>query len=278
MEEIDRIKGTTPPNFPRSWRYWVQINKDDSDLEKAEKYKYNSMVVRKKPYFFIYLYNNLMKEYKSYEKNFNSISMKHFGIPMKKLLLKEDKNEGELSLIRKYRKYSPVLETNCIMNILCKEVENTEFDIKYRKSASSLLPEFSKGLDFNEDKIEQLVNIYREYKSKKKYNSIITMIDNEGINDNDMNALVKNIVYSHKDECKRKMYEIFNSSRELFEYLVEMCKRNNFDYDFIWDILEDDIIDIIPSGDSLIIIDDKLGEDYLGGTYKLKEVKDYDNI
>ena len=57
-----------------------------------------------------------------------------------------------------------------------------------------------------------------------------------------------------------------------------MCKRNHFDYDFIWDILEDDIIDIIPSGDSLIIIDDKLGEDYLGGTYKLKEVKDYDNI
>lgn len=276
--EIDKIKGTTPPQFPKSWRYWVQINKDDSDLEKAEKYKYNSMVVRKKPYFFIYLYNNLMKEYKSYEKNFNSISMKHFGIPMKKLLLKEDKNEGELSLIRKYRKYSPVLETNCIMNILCKEVENTEFDIKYRKSASSLLPEFSKGLDFNEDKIEQLVNIYREYKSKKKYNSIITMIDNEGINDDDMNDLVKNIAYSHKDECKRKMYEIFNSSRELFEYLIEMCKRNNFDYDFIWDILEEDIIDMIPSGDSLIIIDDKQGNDYLGRTYKLKEVKDYDNI
>ena len=57
-----------------------------------------------------------------------------------------------------------------------------------------------------------------------------------------------------------------------------MCKRNNFDYDFIWDILEEDIIDMIPSGDSLIIIDDKQGNDYLGRTYKLKEVKDYDNI
>ena len=104
------------------------------------------------------------------------------------------------------------------------------------------------------------------------------MIDNEGINDDDMNDLVKNIAYSHKDECKRKMYEIFSSSRELFEYLIEMCKRNNFDYDFIWDVLEEDIIDMIPSGDSLIIIDDKQGNDYLGRTYKLKEVKDYDNI
>lgn len=149
LEEIDRIKGTTPPNFPRSWRYWVQIDKDDSDIEKAEKYKYNSMVVRKKPYFFIYLYSNLMKEYKAYEKGFNSISMKHFGVKMKELLIKENKTEKELSLIRKYRKYSPVLETPCIMNILCKDVENTEFDIKYRKNAKSLLYQFSNQTEFD---------------------------------------------------------------------------------------------------------------------------------
>ena len=103
-EEIDRIKGTTPPNFPRSWRYWVQIDKDDSDIEKAEKYKYNSMVVRKKPYFFIYLYSNLMKEYKAYEKGFNSISMKHFGVKMKELLIKENKTEKYKGIFTKVRR------------------------------------------------------------------------------------------------------------------------------------------------------------------------------
>lgn len=277
-EEIDRIKGTTPPNFPRSWRYWVQIDKDDSDIEKAEKYKYNSMVVRKKPYFFIYLYSNLMKEYKAYEKGFNSISMKHFGVKMKELLIKENKTEKELSLIRKYRKYSPVLETPCIMNILCKDVENTEFDIKYRKNAKSLLYQFSNQIEFDEEKIKQLTNIYREYKSKKKYNSIITLIENEGINDDDMNELIKTISYSHKDDCKRKMYSLFNSSSELFEYLIEICKRYNFDADFIWDVLEDDILNIIPAGNSLIIVDDEKGKDYLGKNYKLKEVGTSDNF
>ena len=87
--EIDKIKGTTPPNFPKSWRHWVKINKDDDDITKAEKYKYNSMVVKKKPYFFIYLYNTLMNEYKAYEKNFNSISLTHFGVPIKVLLRKK---------------------------------------------------------------------------------------------------------------------------------------------------------------------------------------------
>ena len=47
------------------------------------------MVVKKKPYFFIYLYQTLMKEYKQYEKNFNSISYKHFGMAIKDLLKKE---------------------------------------------------------------------------------------------------------------------------------------------------------------------------------------------
>ena len=83
--EIDKIKGTAPPNFPKSWRHWVHINKDDDDITKAEKYKYNSMVVKKKPYFFIYLYNTLMNDYKNYEKNFNSISLTHFGVPIKVL-------------------------------------------------------------------------------------------------------------------------------------------------------------------------------------------------
>ena len=113
--EIDKIKGTAPPNFPKSWRHWVHINKDDDDITKAEKYKYNSMVVKKKPYFFIYLYSTLMNDYKNYEKNFNSISLTHFGVPIKVLLRRKDHTEGEMNLLRKYRKYSPVLETDCVM-------------------------------------------------------------------------------------------------------------------------------------------------------------------
>lgn len=270
--EIDKIKGTTPPNFPKSWRYWIQINKEDSDEEKARKYKYNSMVVRKKPYFFIYLYSSLMGEYKNYEKNFNSLSMKYFGLKMKELLRKENKNNEEFSLIRKYRKYSPVLETDCIMNILCKEVENTEFDIKYKKGAQSLLPEFSQGINIDEKKMGALLVLYREYKSQKKYKKILTMIENEGIKDDDINEIMRGIVYHHKDICRDKMYSIFSSSRELFEYLIEMCRRNNFDYAFIWDIIGEDIIDIIPSSKSLIVVDDECGKDYLGSKYSLKEI------
>lgn len=271
--EIDKIKGTTPPNFPKSWRHWVKINKDDDDITKAEKYKYNSMVVKKKPYFFIYLYSTLMNDYKAYEKNFNSISLTHFGIPIKALLRKKEHTEGELNLIRKYRKYSPVLETDCIMNILCKEIENMEFDIKYKPNCVSLLPEFAEEIDVDEEKMQSLTGIYKKYKAQKKYKGIEALVDNEGIQDDDMNEILRNVLYANRDEYKNEMVELFTSSKELFNYLIIMCDRNNWSYDCIWDIVGEDIIDIIPYGDTKVIVEKEDGFEYLGHFYGLEEVK-----
>ena len=271
--EIDKIKGTTPPNFPKSWRHWVKINKDDDDITKAEKYKYNSMVVKKKPYFFIYLYSTLMNDYKAYEKNFNSISLTHFGIPIKALLRKKEHTEGELNLIRKYRKYSPVLETDCIMNILCKEIENMEFDIKYKPNCVSLLPEFAEKIDVDEEKIQSLTSIYKKYKAQKKYKGIEALVDNEGIQDDDMNEILRNVLYANRDEYKNEMIELFTSSKELFNYLIVMCDRNNWSYDCIWDIVGEDIIDIIPYGDTKVVVEKEDGFEYLGHFYGLEEVK-----
>lgn len=271
--EIDKIKGTTPPNFPKSWRHWVKINKDDDDITKAEKYKYNSMVVKKKPYFFIYLYSMLMNDYKAYEKNFNSISLTHFGIPIKALLRKKEHTEGELNLIRKYRKYSPVLDTDCIMNILCKEIENMEFDIKYKPNCVSLLPEFAEKIDVDEEKMQSLTSIYKKYKAQKKYKGIEALVDNEGIQDDDMNEILRNVLYANRDEYKNEMVELFTSSKELFNYLIVMCDRNNWSYDCIWDIVGEDIIDIIPYGDTKVVVEKEDGFEYLGHFYGLEEVK-----
>ena len=271
--EIDKIKGTAPPNFPKSWRHWVHINKDDDDITKAEKYKYNSMVVKKKPYFFIYLYSTLMNDYKNYEKNFNSISLTHFGVPIKALLRKKDHTEGEMNLLRKYRKYSPVLETDCVMNILCKEIENVEFDIKYKPNCTSLLPKFADRTEIDEDKIVKLIELYKGYKAQRKYKGIEALVDNEGIQDDDMNEILRGVLYANRDEYKNNMLDLFTSSKELFNHLVVMCERNNWSCDCIWDIVGDDIVDIIPYGNTQVVVEDADGFEYLGRNYKLEEVK-----
>lgn len=270
--EIDKIKGTTPPQFPKEWRYWVKIDKDDDDITKAEKYKYNSMVVKKKPYFFIYLYNTLMKEYKTYEKNFNSISYKHFGKSIKDLLRKENKTDGENKLVRKYRKYSPVLETDCVMNNLCKIVENSDSDIKYHPSKISMLPKFVDDSNIDEGKMIQLMEICKSYKSQKQYKGFATMMENEGINDDDMVEIMNSVLYGHKDKYREEIKDIFSNTKELFNHLMIMCQRKNMDYDIVWDIMGDDIVDVIPIQNPTVLIEEENGIEYLGHKYGLQEV------
>ena len=214
-----------------------------------------------------------MNDYKNYEKNFNSISLTHFGVPIKVLLRKKDHTEGEMNLLRKYRKYSPVLETDCIMNLLCKEIENVEFDIKYKPNCVSLLPEFAEDIEVEEDKMARLEQIYKEYKAQRKYKGIEALVDNEGIQDDDMNEILKNVLYANRDEYKNEMLELFTSSKELFNHLVVLCERNGWSYDCIWDIIGDDIIDIIPYGKSQVVVEDENGFEYLGHHYSLEEVK-----
>lgn len=230
------------------------------------------MVVKKKPYFFIHLYSTLMKDYKAYEKNFNNLSLTHFGLPIKALLRKESHTDNELSLIRKYRKYSPVLETDCVMNSLCKEIENIEFDIKYRPNATSMLPMFANLADIKEEKVQELMKIYKEYKAQKKFKGIEAMIENEGIQDEDVNEILKTVLYAHKDECRDKMLDMFDTIYDLFNHLVFMCQESGLSCDCIWDIIGEEIIDIIPDGKSQVIVDDKNGFEYLGHKYQLREV------
>lgn len=276
--EIDKIKGTTPPQFPKEWRYWLKIDKDDDDITKADKYKYNSMVVKKKPYFFIYLYQTLMKEYKQYEKNFNSISYKHFGMAIKDLLKKENRTEGENKLIRKYRKYSPVLETDCVMNNLCKEVESSDSDIKYHPSKVSLLSNFVNYDDINEDKLNKLMEICKTYKSEKQYRGFAAMVENEGIADDEINEIMNQVLYGHKDRYREEIRNLFSNTTELFNHLMMMCQRKGMNHDIVWDIMGDDIIDIIPRQNPTILIEDENGMEYLGQKYSLQEVSKDANI
>ena len=128
-QEIDRIKGVEAkgPDKDTWLRYW-QIDPDDDDATKAEKYYHNSLVISKKPYFFRYLYPELNKKYKQYESSYNDKSKALFGIKLKKLLGKPVKSEAEATLVKRYHKFSPLINTNCIMNILCRTIEDIDFE------------------------------------------------------------------------------------------------------------------------------------------------------
>ena len=186
-QEIDRIKGADKPFLPSAWKKYETINPDDSEEVKSKKYKHNAMVVSKKPYFFRYLYPELNQRFKQFEASYNQVSKDLYGIKFKKLLKKEDKTPEEKNLVRKYQKYSPLITSNCTMNILCKAIEDVDFDIKYNKADDgnknpkiSKLPTFEYwyGKDFSKEKFDFVKKMYQTYNSRKQIKQITSIIDN----------------------------------------------------------------------------------------------------
>ena len=135
------------------------------------------------------------------------------------------------------------------------------------------MPKFADRTEIDEDKIVKLIELYKGYKAQRKYKGIEALVDNEGIQDDDMNEILRGVLYANRDEYKNNMLDLFTSSKELFNHLVVMCERNNWSCDCIWDIVGDDIVDIIPYGNTQVVVEDADGFEYLGRNYKLEEVK-----
>lgn len=268
--EIDKIKGVAAPKLPKSWKKFEQIDPDDTDVVKSEKYKHNSLVISKKPYFFRYLYPELNKRYKQYENSYNILSKDVFGIKFKKLLAKKDKTEEEKRLVRRYQKFSPLIVSNCTMNILCKEFENIDFDIKFKGSNINMLPLFEdEGFTVDLRILETLRGLYRKFNSVK----LSKMIENnfrDGAED-DIREICFIVNNSVQESLKQELFSLGLEPRELMFYIGQLAKEySKFNWSFAWNLLEDVIIDLIPEGTTYAAIRADYGEEYLGDYYTLR--------
>ena len=275
-QEIDRIKGAAKPYVPTVWKKFETIDPEDDDATKAAKFRHNSLVVSKKPYFFRYLYPSLNEKFKQFEASYNQVSRDMFGIKFKKLLKKENKTEDELNLVRKYQKYSPLITSNCTMNILCREIESTNFDIKFektnsgqKKKATSMLPTYEGYFadKFDQEKYNFVKRLYQKYTTRKQVKHISSLRDNLPIDAilEDYTELKAEILKAVMSSLQNELIQSGIAPEEFLFYCNRISSSySNFNWGFAWDILEDNIIQHIPYGKSYCPIHDENGTEYLG--------------
>lgn len=293
-QEIDRIKGADKPSLPREWKKFEKIEETDSPEEKTRKMRANALVISKKPYFFRYLYPELNQTFKQFENAYNQISKDMFGIKFKKLLKKENKTEDEKNLIRKYQKYCPLITAPCTMNILCREFESIDFDIKFARdeetdkkvSAKSSLPTFEEKYKDIESKEKFLAvkKMYQQYNSKKQIVYLTSMFTNLDSFAPDGDAKkpyaqdykeLRSILYdSIVEDLQLQLVQNNISGEELLYYSYKLSKGySSFNWGFVWEVLADQIVKLIPSSQVLYPVIDPEGEyEYLGRRYSLKDI------
>jgi len=279
--QIDKAKiGKKVKGIPKIWIEKQKISKDEDVKVKKEKEVLNNILLDKHPYFFIYLYKNTYNKYKKYVKSNDLSSQQKFRLTLNQLLNKQNYNEKEQSFVDAYYKFLPVIDSDSVMNILCKYIEGVDFDIK-EKLKTNRSTDFYKlymhnYIPKNQENYSKVLNEYNHFmKELKDQNRMgINQISNKAQFNEDLERVVVDI-YS---DFRNRMFKICSNAYELTNYLVEIfyCQYKTSNKDILWNSFGKYIFNNIKEKCEKPVFfpfpNDEGDINYLNRKYKLEEV------
>ena len=180
----------------------------------------------KKPYFFKYKYKALNKEYRDYIIRNDRNSQTRFGLSLEEILSKkvEELSEDQYVFLSYYKKHLPVIDTDCVMNKICKYIESIDFEIKKKiKNSYDFDYKILQTDKFNINKkiyeqiVKELNNSFAEWVEKRKIESKDNLVRKNAIKNDEKLKFEKELEFSF---LKNKLLEICSNEEQLANHLV----------------------------------------------------------
>lgn len=279
----DKAKiGREVKGIPSIWRIF-QVTKDEDDEETKKKKKfYNSILTDKKPYFFRYKYDSLNKQYRSYVKAKEEDCLLKYNRKLSEVL-KNPHNEQERIFKDKYYKFMDIIDSDCVMNKICKYIESIDFNIKQKMRSSS---EFdykillSREAEFDE-KIYEIVSslvtsrikewaVKREEINSKQQNYSRTGIK---FNEEEVNQKDQVLMLLRED-----LLQVCSNEEELTNYLLKLFYEDkiSLNKNILWKICGRQIFENVKKKNPIIYIPEKDKEGSLEFLYEKYDIKRID--
>ena len=229
---IDRAKGIIAKPMPEEWysRRSNVIRDEDSDETIQKKNFDMSIVADRKPYFMIYVYPHLKKEYDTYTKNADFKSTVMFGMHLEELASKQSLTKDEKEFIDYYKALMPVGINPCVVNRISWIFQN-EFNgyLKRINSASSFDYNILKSdTEYSQKNYNEIKRLFKEYLARVdefRKKSAVERID-------DAQSERRNLVEIFKKECEL----ICTNEDELCNIVLDICYKSESSKQFAWDI------------------------------------------
>ena len=272
-QEIDRIKGADKPYLPTVWRQVDRVPEGASPEETRDVYRRNSMALSKKPYFFRYLYPELDSLHKKFLDAYDRVSRDMFGIPFGKLLgtPKASRTKDQDDLVRRYEKYSPLINSPCTMNLLCKSVEKVADRLRFgrskdgsREPRGTMLPDFPGPID--PEHLALIRKLHRDYNARRQAKAIREAAEDEGYDPDDFKEAREEAMDALLSDIRSSLAQAGIGPEECLRLCHELAKDMvSFNWGFAWDALDASIIPLIPQGRTEAAAPDPEGDlSYLG--------------
>lgn len=274
--QIDKAKiGREVKGIPKTWTDRKYIDK--LNISKEEKEFLKSIMLDRHPYFFIHLYSDTKTKYKKYIEK-NNLTCKHkFGITLIELLEKPNKNKEETRFTQDYNKYMPVVDTDSVMNNICKYIESIDFDIKNKihttdEDTHNLLMRYNDIV--NEDTYKKVLDIYKDFRKELSSLNSIKFSGSKNKYNEDSEQETLDIYTTFKDELDGVCSNVY----ELVDYLIKIFYEEfkGANKDILWNCYGNVMFENIKAKATKRIMfpfPNKDGDiEYLNEKFKLEEV------
>ena len=178
-----KAKGLIVKNFPHHWTNWINPDKPNEIFTKEEIEFNNKLIIEKRPYFMKYLYPTYKMKFNEHYNKYEYLCYRTFGIHIEELLNIENKTEEQKQLANNYNKFNPLLETDCVMNNICRYMEKAikEIKINVKKASPDYIFNilYNPKIDFTEEQMKEMLKVYKKYKASKSTQSNIDMYGEE---------------------------------------------------------------------------------------------------
>lgn len=239
QSEIDAVKGAWSRSMPKHWvDHKANIIHDDDTEEMIKRKQRDQKLVVKKPFFFIYNYEYLKKEYNKYIKNVNANAQLRFGQSLDTLLESTEHTDDEANFIENYYKYMPVDCSPGIINRICWKIEDEFKSMDVLPDANFDYHILTSGVTYTKAEFEAIEELYNEYivsirKIKKYY---------ANKNDNDASDDMVSDLFLIKETWTEKCLSICSNMKVLTNILLEICYNASGSKAMVWDICGEQII------------------------------------
>lgn len=216
-----------------------KIEEDDSQ-EIINKKEYNlSLVADKKPYFFIYVYDHLKKEYLDFIKKEQSRCKLFYGKTLEELLNSpiEELTDEEFNTIKFFNIYNPVDSSPSLMNKIAWFVEE---EFKNFKLPNVTTDEHREGLkselSYQKANFKKILPFYNEYVF------LLQSLDRKNKQYKTSSDDKEACLYEMISDLKNRMLEVVSNEEELCNIVIDIAYSNKRSKNFAWQLFGERII------------------------------------
>jgi len=271
---IDHAKGLEVVPLPKHWTKYIKAtDKDNMSEEEIELIDFNNSIrINQRPYFFRYRYSDYNRKYKNYDNAYDNYCQYHFGKFLDEVI-ENPESEKENDIIKKYRKYSPLIDSNCVMNKVCHHMESAVKIIKYdarkktKENNVSLLKTFT--TETNKSKLKKMCSLYEEFKAGKKDFSKIR---------NDRGEKSYRTLEQYNSYIRNKAMKISSNIQEITNLAINICYdlHPSDSNSFVWAVFgEGLLLNILENKQKecfIPLINNNGNIKYLGKKYSLQKI------